>query len=73
MCLRPPLMIPLVMNSVKPVPDSTLDNENIWTGKFRAIRWDNIVNRWLVSTSEGFYSLKNFNSVPERIQYAPAD
>lgn len=71
MCLRPPLMIPLVMCDVKPLPGSSLDNENAWHGKFRSIRWDEKLNSWLISTSEGFFSLKDFNSKPVAVENTP--
>ncbi len=50
MCLRPPLMIPLVMvNTSQQVEDG-----NVWKDKLRAIRWDEAEDCWIVSTSEGF-------------------
>ena len=72
MCLRPPLMIPLAMTNVAPVPGSTMDADNAWHDKLRSIRWDEQLQCWLLSTSSGFYSLKDFNSLPVRLkQQAP--
>lgn len=71
MCLRPPLMIPLIMKQTKPIPYSTLDSKNAWEGKLRAVRWDNEEQKWLISTSEGFYSIKTLNDIPEKIKAAP--
>ncbi len=71
MCLRPPLMIPLVLIKTSPLPGSSLDNENIWHDKLRGIRWDSSLERWLISTSKGFISAdRNFRESPVMI---PAD
>ncbi len=56
MCLRPPFMIPLVMTHHKPLPGSTMDSDNVFHDKLRAIRWDEQLQQWLLSTSEGFYT-----------------
>lgn len=71
MCLRPPLMIPLAMNKVKPLPGSVLDSRNPWHDKLRCIRWDDWMGSWLLSSSEGFYQLDDFNTVPVRLKKAP--
>lgn len=60
MCLRPPFMIPLVMTRTAPVPFSTMDSDNAWRDKLRALRWDDSVEKWILSTSEGFYETANF-------------
>lgn len=67
MCLRPPLMIPLVMTDVPPVPCSELDSSNPWRDRLRSIRWDDTLGSWLLSTSRGFYSLRDWNQVPVKI------
>ncbi len=54
MCLRPPLMIPLVLTKSSPLPGTVQDQENVWSDKLRAIRWDKAENAWLISTSDGF-------------------
>ena len=51
MCLRPPLMVPLVLNHV---PEEVGEDGNVWQDKLRAIRWDEAHECWLVSTSDGF-------------------
>lgn len=73
MCLRPPLMIPFVMNKTAPIPGTDLDNDNCWHDKLRALRWDEYNNCWLLSTSEGFYRLKTLTGRPAAIskQAAP--
>lgn len=68
MCLRPPLMIPFVLAKSQPIPGTTLDSDNAWNDRFRAIRWDNDSDRWLLSTSEGFISVnEDFTGRPVKI------
>ena len=62
MCLRPPLMIPLVLVH----SGQKVDDGNVWKDKLRAIRWDAAEGCWLVSTSEGFLK------VDEHFRKAPA-
>lgn len=65
-CLRPPLMVPLVLNRSKAIPGTTLDHDNFWHDRLRAIRWDSMSGRWLLSTSEGFYMVdESFHAAPE--------
>ena len=70
MCLRPPLMIPFVMVKTAPLYGSTLDNDNYWHDKLRAVRWDSESGKWLLYTSDGFYTIENFEDAPVAI---PAD
>jgi hypothetical protein len=70
-CLRPPLLIPLVSSKTKPIPYTTLDSPNAWHDKLRMLRYDKSYGDWLLSTSEGFYSLKDFNSVPQKLHQTP--
>lgn len=74
MCLRPPLMVPLAMTKVSPLPGSTLSNDNVFHDKLRSIRWDENIHSWLVSTSDGFFSLSEdlSNSVATKIAKAPS-
>lgn len=55
MCLRPPLMIPLVLTKTAPMPGSAMDSDNPWHDKLRALRYDESAGEWIVSTSDGFY------------------
>ena len=71
MCLRPPLMIPFAMTSIKPVPGSTMDSDNAWHDKLRSIRWDENLQAWLMSTSAGFYKMNDFTQTPQKIKKAP--
>lgn len=72
MCLRPPLMVPLAMSKVKPLPGSTLSSDNAFNDKLRALRYDEVTSRWLLSTSLGFYSLDDFDSVPVKMEKTPS-
>ena len=69
--LRPPVLIALVKNVTKPIPFSRLDSNNAWEDKLRMIRWDDAQGDWLISTSEGFYSLASFDQTPQRVDDAP--
>lgn len=61
MCLRPPLMIPLVLTKTS----QSVENGNVWQDKLRGIRWDEALSCWLVSTSEGFLKVdKSFHKAP---------
>ena len=61
MCLRPPLMIPLVLTKTS----QSVEDGNVWHDKLRGIRWDEAGECWLISTSEGFLK------VDEAFQKAP--
>ena len=68
MCLRPPLMVPLVLSKL---PQAVGEDGNVWQDKLRAIRWDAVQGDWLVSTSEGFLRVnEDFSQVPKML---PAD
>lgn len=71
-CLRPPLLIPFVLTQAPGIEGSALSPSKPWIDKLRAIRWDNMYSRWLLSTSDGFYSLEpSLRSIPQKIEYAP--
>lgn len=71
MCLRPPLMIPLVMTDTAPVPGTAQDTGNYWHDKMRGIRWDSDHDRWLLSTSEGFvWADSRFPQAPQPVEGA---
>lgn len=67
MCLRPPLMVPFVLNSTKPLPASTMDTGDKWHDRLRALRFDADSDTWLLSTSEGFFRLDSLNGRPRII------
>jgi len=70
-CLRPPVMIPLVMSKTKALPLTVLDSPNPWNDRLRMLRYDDKHGDWLLSTSEGFYSLADFNSTPKKTAHTP--
>ena len=69
--LRPPMMIPLVLNEARPNRFSSLYSENPWFDRLRAIRYDETNGSWLLSTSEGFFTLTSFTDTPEPWGYQP--
>lgn len=65
MCLRPPLMVPLVLSKL---PQAVGEGGNVWQDKLRAIRWDAVLGDWLVSTSEGFLRVdEDFSQAPKML------
>lgn len=70
-CLRPPVMIALALNKIPALPDTTLKSENPWNDKLRMVRYDESCHNWLLSTSEGFYSLNLEKATVKVISSAP--
>lgn len=70
-CLRPPLLIPLAKTKTAPIPCTKLDSKNPWNDHLRMIRYDNMAKDWLLSTSEGWFSLKEIDATPVKITNAP--
>ncbi len=70
-CLRPPVMIALVTAKLPSLPGTTLDSDNPWNDKLRAIRHDDTTADWLLSTSDGFFSLDLTRSTTKAIAAAP--
>lgn len=69
-CLRPPMMIALALSRIPTLPGTSLHSDNAWNDKLRMLRHDDTVGDWIVSTSEGFYSLGSdimHPSTPQRI------
>lgn len=66
-CLRPPLMVPLVLNRTQP-----LTHEAPWHDKLRALRYDSEQGDWLLYTSDGFFALPSLQAPPRAIEGAPA-
>lgn len=65
MCLRPPLMVPLVLSKL---PQAVGEDGNVWQDKLRAIRWYAVQGDWLVSTSEGFLRVdEDFSQAPKML------
>lgn len=56
-CLRPPLMIPLVKSKT-----ALFGGDNPWNDKLRMLRYDARHGDWLLSTSDGFYSISSLDN-----------
>ena len=70
-CLRPPVMVPLALTKTSPVPGTSLDSDNPWEDRLRAIRYDEGFGDWIISTSDGFFSLPDFSSSPRKLVATP--
>ena len=70
-CLRPPVMIALVLNKIPALPGTVLRSANAWNDKLRMVRYDESCHDWLLSTSEGFYSLDLNRATVKQISSAP--
>lgn len=71
MMLRPPLMVPLALTRTAPLPFTTLAGSNAWYDRLRALRYDSTWQRWILSTSEGFYVMQRLTDRPKPINAAP--
>ena len=69
--LRPPAMIFIIRDKIKPLPYSVQDTPNPWFDKLRNIRYDNHAKEWLMYTSSGFYVMDELNSLPQQETKAP--
>lgn len=70
-CLRPPVMVPLALTRVAPLPGTTMSSSNPWHDRIRALRHDPAAGDWLLSTSEGFFTMKSLGDTPRKITQAP--
>lgn len=55
MHLRPPLLIAIATKQVGIIPGTHLDSPNPWFDKLRRVQWDDDLDKYIFSTSEGFY------------------
>jgi hypothetical protein len=55
MHLRPPLLIAIANKQVGIIPGTHMDSPNPWFDKLRRVEWDEDTNRYIFSTSDGFY------------------
>lgn len=53
--LRPPLLIAIATKQVGIIPGTNLDQANPWFDKLRRVIWDENLQQYLFSTSDGFY------------------
>lgn len=70
-CLRPPLLIAIASVDVPAIPFTSVNTGNAWHDKLRMLRYDDKHNDWLLSTSEGFYSLSSLNAMPKKVEHTP--
>lgn len=55
MFLRPPLLIPISSAQVAILPFSHLDTDNPWHDKLRRVIWNEVNQKYLFNTSDGFF------------------
>jgi hypothetical protein len=66
MFLRPPFLITIANSKVAKIPFTHLDSLNPWYDQLRAIRYNEQLGIYLISTSEGFYAW-----MPDRNEMIP--
>lgn len=72
MFLRPPLLITIAEARVGKIPFTILNKPNPWYDKFRALHYDESLNRFVLNTSEGFYySDDNFKGILKKYDFQP--
>ncbi|MFW5705783.1 MAG: hypothetical protein ACOCX8_02155, partial [Bacteroidota bacterium] len=71
MFLRPPLLIPIAGSRVTKIPFTTLDHPNLWHDKLRAAIYDDSRQRFVFSTSGGFYFTEDFSSPLQKFEFQP--
>ncbi len=72
MFLRPPLLISIANTELSKIKYSKLDDPNTWDDKFRDLMYDEVLKRYIVATSDGFYySDDEFGSVLRRYSVQP--
>ncbi|WP_163708296.1 PepSY-associated TM helix domain-containing protein [Mangrovibacterium lignilyticum] len=70
--LRPPLLIPIAYTKVGLIPGTTLDNPNPWFDKLRRGVWDETLEKYVLSTADGFYFFdENLQQKPQRARIQP--
>ena len=70
-CLRPPVLIALVSAKVPAIPGTCMNSDNPWRDQLRMLRYDEACDDWLLSTSEGLYSLTSLQSAPVQVEQTP--
>ncbi|MDX9942134.1 MAG: PepSY domain-containing protein [Bacteroidales bacterium] len=55
--LRPPLLIAIAKNDIANIKGTILDHVNPWYDKLRDIRYDGASDRFLLSSSDGFFAV----------------
>lgn len=70
-CLRPPVLIALVSFRTSAIPYTVADSDNAWNDRLRMLRYDLEYGDWLLSSSEGIFSLATLQSVPVKLEKTP--
>ena len=70
-CLRPPVLIALAQLRVPAVPYTVMDDDNAWHDRLRMLRYDSVYGDWILSTSEGLFTLDYLDAIPESVKKAP--
>ncbi|QIA08034.1 PepSY domain-containing protein [Draconibacterium halophilum] len=70
MHLRPPLLIAIASKQVGIIPGTHLDSPNPWFDKLRRIHWDAANQRYIFSTTDGFYFAEE--SLSKKLTLAPS-
>lgn len=70
-CLRPPVLIALVSFRTPAIPYTVADSDNAWNDRLRMLRYDAEYGDWLLSSSEGIFSLATLQSVPVKLENTP--
>lgn len=71
MFLRPPLLIAVVRSKIRNIPGTVLHTSNPWNDKLRTIRYEADSQQYLLYTSSGFYTIRDFQAIPHKIQVTP--
>lgn len=69
MHLRPPILIAIANKQVGIIPGTHLDSPNPWFDKLRRIHWDENNNRYIISTTDGFFFAEE--TLTEKLKRAP--
>lgn len=73
MFLRPPFLIAIGESRVGKIPHTELDSDNAWFDILRRIIWIEKEQKFIISTSEGFYEAdKNWNEIKAMSIQIPA-
>lgn len=69
--LRPPFLIAIVKARTSAIPGTSLASDNPWLDKLRVIRYDKNQGDWILSTSEGWYTMHDLSETPRKLDLAP--
>lgn len=69
--LRPPFLIAIIRAKVPTIPGTMLHKPNVWHDKLRTLRYDTYEQDWILYTSDGFFTLKDFDSIPVKMANIP--